>query len=250
MQKFDMGAAWDDAKRLLGAHSGMVWAVAGVFVFLPQLILGLLVPQPPAMSQGGATEAEAALLMEWLWVALPYILLVSLAAVVGTISIMRLWLARASISVSDALRVGLTLVPTVLVAQILTGLAAGFAMILLIFPGLYLYARFIAIGPLAADLKIYSPLKLIGLSWGMTKGRGLSILLYLVLVLVAAAIVYLLLSTVAALIFGYIPGVGPTLVQFVGAALATLLNVFVLAITTSIYRQLVAIGGEVLYRAD
>lgn len=250
MQKFDMGAAWDDAKRLLGAHSGMVWAVAGVFVFLPQLILGLLLPQPPQMSQSGATEAEVALMMDWLRGALPYLLLMSLAAVAGTIAIMRLWLARTSISVSEALRVGLALVPTMLVAQILTGLAAGFAMILLIFPGLYLYARFIAIGPVAADLKIYNPFKLIECSWRLTRGRGLSILLYLVLVLVAAVIVYLLLSTVAALIFGYIPGVGPTLVQFIGAALATILNVFLLAIATSIYRQLVAIGGDAIYRTE
>jgi hypothetical protein len=249
MQKFDMGAAWDDAKLLLGAHSGLIWAVAGVFIFLPQLLMELVVGQPPTMpASGTATEADVARMMEWLMKASPLLLLMAVAAMAGTIAIMRLWLARTSVSVGEALMVGLTLIPTLFVAQVITGLLSGAALILLIIPGLYLYARFIAIGPIAADLKIFNPIRLITGSWELTKNRGFSILLYLVLVLIAALIVYILAASVVMLVLGWVPSVGATLVTAVTAALSTVFSVFVVSITTSIYRQLVAINGDVLNR--
>lgn len=246
MQKFDKGAAWDDVKRLLASHRPLILAVAGAFVFLPQLIFDLVAGPAPTSTGGVSPEAEAALLTSWFSNHWWLLLIMGLAVLVGTTAIMRLWLARTSTSVSEALVGAAVLVPAIFVAQIVSSVAVAFGILLLIIPGLYLYARLCAVGPLAADLNIRNPAKLIAGSWNLTKGNGFSILLFLALVIVAAAIVYVLLASIAAVILGIIPSVGPILVKIASAALSTVFNVLIVALVVSVYRQLVAINGEAL----
>ncbi|HET6538507.1 MAG TPA: hypothetical protein VFG34_10400 [Sphingopyxis sp.] len=246
MQKFDMSAAWADARRLLSAHSALIWTVAGVFLLLPQLVISLAVPPPAQMVPGSNPDMYLAELNQWMRKAAPILFLAAAFTMMGTIAIMRLWLSRSSISVLESLKLALTLVPTLLVAQLLSGIVIGFGLLLLIIPGLYLYTRFIAVGPLAADLVEYNPIKLISGSWALTKGRSWGIFLYLLLVMVAVVIVMLLVTSVLTLVLGLIPGIGATLVMFASGIVTVIVTVVMLAVTTALYRYLVSSSEQSL----
>lgn len=246
MQKFDKSAAWDDAKRLLGAHQNYVWTIAGVFIFLPQLLFGLLMPAPNALQQTALTpEAQIETLRGLMLTLLPFALLMAVVSSIGSAAILRIWLARSEITVGDAVKTGLGLVITLFIIHILTSISVGIGLFLLIIPGIYLWVRLLVAPAFAVDMNERNPIAALAASWRLTKGNSLSIFIFVILLVIVASIIFILLSTIAAL-FGLIPAVGLFLVQAISGFLATVATIFFLAVVAAIYRQLVVINGATM----
>lgn len=244
MQKFDMSAAWGDARLLLSSYGALTWAVAGVFLFLPQFVMGLSINPPPTVPDTATMAEWLEAWRPWFQQMLPYQLIGGILVLIGTLAIMRLWLTRTSLSVGEAIKGALMLLVPVFIAQLLTGILTGLGFMLLIVPGIYLAVRFSLLGPIAADHRASGVGGLISASWAITKGHVLSLTLYYFLVLVAVIVIYTIIGMVLGGIAAFIPVIGVTLGVMVDAALTTIFTVVFLAISTAVYRQLASINSH------
>ena len=244
MIKFDMGAAWDDAMTLVRAHLPLTSVLAGLFFFLPGIAAALLGPAPLAPPGNATPEQISALFWEQLRQQLPWLAMVMVASTLGSIAILRLWLARAGTSVGEALGFTFAMIPTMillfLVQSVLFGIAA-----LLIIPAIYLIGRFAAVYPLLTDRNLKNPFAALAGSWQLTRGNGWRIALFVVLFVIAMLVITIIIGAVTGILgphgsFGYV--IGSVINSAVSAAFG-LLNTAVIA---SIYRQLaVRTAGEV-----
>lgn len=245
MQKFDKSAAWDDVKRLLGAHPSLVAAIAGVFIFLPQLLLSMVTPvQDPAASALLTPEQQLALMQSTLTQILPFALIAGVITAVGNAAILRLWLSRTEISVGDALKTGLGLVITIFIIQVLTSIGMFFGLLLFILPGIYLWVRWSVATAYAVDMNERNPLAAMGASWRLTKGNVFSIFLFVLLLMIALTVILIMLTLLSSA-FALIPVVGLFVTQALQAFLATVASVVFIAVVAATYRQLVVLRGAV-----
>ena len=245
MAKFDMGAAWDDAVVLLRSHLPLTGTIAAVFLFLPTLFvswLGPVTPEPPA---GATVEQIVALFQTSMREMLPYQLAVAIVSAVGGIAILRLWLARTGTSVGDALGFAAMLVPTMIVVQILLGLALGIGFLLLIVPGLYLWGRLALVSPAIADSGIRNPIAALQESWQLTRGNGWRLFLFLFLVTIVIFIVAMILGGILVAVAGAAgDGVGRLLTGLVEGGVTGAGGLVSLAVTAAAYRQLAIRGAQ------
>jgi membrane-anchored glycerophosphoryl diester phosphodiesterase (GDPDase) len=241
MQKFDMSAAWSDARVLLSSYGGLVWTVAGVFLFLPQFVMGLSIGAPPQVPETATMAEWLAAWQPWFQQMLPYQIVGGIFVLIGTLAILRLWLTRSSLSVAEAIKGALLLLVPVFFAQLLTGIVTGLGFLLLVIPGIYLAVRFSLVGPVAADHRARGVGGIISASWAITKGHVWPLTLYYFLVMVALIVIYTIIAMVLGGIAAFIPGIGVTLGVMIDAALTTIFTVVFLAISTAVYRQLVSL---------
>lgn len=238
MTKFDMGAAWDDTLLLLKSHTGLIVAIAGVFFFLPALAFAWFGPVPVEPPAGADFNQLMASFRESARQMIPGQVVVALSTMVGTVAILRLWLARTGVSVGEALTFGLMLFPTMLAVQILTGIAIGIGVVLLIVPGLYLVGRLALVAPAIADRAIYNPIEAIRTSWDLTRDNGWAVFFFLLLVALVIFIVALIIGGVLAVVAGSGPGFGHMAGGFVEAAFGAISSLFSVAVAAAAYRQL------------
>lgn len=238
MPKFDMGAAWEDSMLLLRSHSALTWAIAAVFLFLPTLAVSWFGPAPIQPATGATFEQIIAAMRANMMQAIPYQLLVALISAIGGIGILRLWLSRSGISVGEALTFALTMVPTMIAIQLMMVLIFGIGFVLLIVPGLYLWGRLAIVAPVVADRAQRNPFTAIQEGWGLTKGNGWRIFLFLFLVTLVIMVIALILGGIVAAIFGSGEGVGHILTGLVAGGVAAVSGMVTLAISAATYRQL------------
>ena len=238
MVKFDMGAAWDDTLQLLKSHTALVGTIAGVFLFLPALAFAWFGPIPIEPQAGADFHHVMATFRESFRQMIPGQVVIALATMIGSVAILRLWLSRTGVSVGEALTFGLMLFPTMLAAQILSGIGIGIGFILLIIPGLYLIGRLALVAPAIADRAIYNPIEAIRTSWDLTRNNGWAVFFFLFLVNLVIVIAALIIGGIVAVIFGSEPGIGRMLGGFVEAAFGAIGGLVSVAISAAAYRQL------------
>lgn len=238
MAKFDMGAAWDDTLQLLKSHAALVGTIAGVFLFLPALAFAWFGPVPIEPSAGADFDQVMATFRESFRQMMPGQIVVALCAMIGTMAILRLWLSRTGISVGEALTFGLMLFPTMLAAQILSGIAIGFGLVLLIIPGIYLIGRLALVSPVIADRGIYNPLEAISTSWDLTRNNGWAVFFFLFLVSIVIVIAALIIGGIVSVIFGTEPGIGRIMGGLVEAGFGAIGSLVSIAVSAAAYRQL------------
>jgi membrane-anchored glycerophosphoryl diester phosphodiesterase (GDPDase) len=238
MVKFDMGAAWDDTLQLLKSHTALVGTIAGVFLFLPALAFAWFGPIPIEPPAGADFDQVMATFRESFRQMIPGQVVIALATMIGSVAILRLWLSRTGVSVGEALTFGLMLFPTMLAAQILSGIGIGIGFILLIIPGLYLIGRLALVAPAIADRAIYNPIEAIRTSWDLTRNNGWAVFFFLFLVNLVIVIAALIIGGIVAVIFGSEPGIGRMLGGFVEAAFGAIGGLVSVAISAAAYRQL------------
>lgn len=241
MVNFDMSAAWEDAKTLVRAHLPLTGVVAGVFLFLPAMIVAVLGPAPLAPPDNVTPDQLNAMILADLQQQLPWLLGISLASTLGSVAILRLWLARSGTSVGEALGFAVAMVPTMILIFLIQSLLFGIAFLFLIIPAIYLMGRFAAVYPLLADRNLKNPVEPLRDSWRLTQGNGWRIALFILLFLAVLLIVTWIISWITGLLgphgsFGYL--VGSAIKSAVAAAFG-LLNTAVIA---SVYRQLTVRG--------
>lgn len=233
--KLSYSAVWADTAALLRSHASLIATVAGVFIFLPTLLVAYFLPPP----EPETPEKIVVLWVEygrsnWHWLLLSY-----LVRSIGAIAIMLLIFSR-GITVGGAIAASVALLPTYFIASLLSGVAIGSGLLLLIVPGLYLLGR---LGPLSALVVAEAhrnPIAALRRCWALTEGHGWAIAGLILIVAIAAAIVVAVATTLLGIIFILAAGqdVGQLLALIVRTAGNAAMMVLLLVIGAAIYRQL------------
>lgn len=236
--KLSYSAVWNDTTGLLRAHGALVTALAGVFLFLPTLLLAQILPDQPTPARTVA-EAVAAghefVLANW-----PWLLLQSLLNMVGTIAILTLVFARSGTSVGQAIVAGFTLLPFFFLASVLANLAIGIGLLLLIVPGLYLIGRLTPVGPVVVAEQERNPLSALRRSFQVTRGNGWRVLGLVLIVALAAAIAAMVANMLLGILFVLVAGqdLGGLLSAIVQAATGAAVTTLLVLLYAAIYRAL------------
>lgn len=242
-----MGAAWNAAAGLIASHRDLVLAIAGVFLFLPAALVGIFGPAQPGVEGVPATQSFD-VLMQYYGDMLPYMLVTAVLGSVGTIAIARLYLGARGMTVGATLVFALTVVISTLVAGILSSIAVGFALVLLLVPGLYLYARFAMVLPYVATTGEKNPFNLLQGSWNATRNNGWRLVVYLVLIGIIGIVIYLLASGVIGLLLtSLLPDdASRVATALLDALLSAAFSVIYTAILCGAYRELTGVSGQTL----
>jgi hypothetical protein len=236
--KFSYTAVWDQSVSLARANLPLLVAIAGAFIFLPNLLIGHFIPEP----EPGGSDINV-LLDAWniYWRANWHWLLLDLIAnVVGTLAILILVFDNRRPTVAAALVGALTLLPFYLVASFLAGLILLAGFIALIVPGLYLYGRLAPLAPVVVAEGRRNPIDAIRRCFEITKGYGWTITGLILVVALAASLLILAVRMISGLLLIVVLGqdLGTFIVLVIGTALNALLTTVLALLAASIYRQI------------
>lgn len=244
--KLNYMQCWNGALQILRDHKEAILAIAGVFVFLPPLVMGQMVGQPSLEGLTDASEIQAvqfAFLSEnW-----GYLLIANLLVIFGMVTIYVFIAQPANISVNDALNKAAKTFVVFIMANILTAIVTILGLFLFIIPGLYVAARLSLVPMFVAENDDWNPINALEDSWKATKNNGFSILLFLFMVILVALITILVGQMVIGLIIGVATGgTGWLLLQnFFGSLFTTIFQILMIGIVASIYRELTGKSPEV-----
>jgi hypothetical protein len=215
---------------------------------------------PQATMQAVIDQTTALYAANW-----PAFLGMTIAGFIGSMSILALLSDRGNPTVGEALGKGIASIPSYILAQLLSALAAGFAIglplglvsavappgvaalagLMLAVLGLYLFVKFALIAPVIAIEEVRNPLAALGRSWRLTKGNSLRIFIFVALLFVTIAIITGLVSSVLALILsafgGSVESIGRGLVN---ALVNSVVAVIFLVVIAAIHRQLAGASPE------
>ena len=243
-QKLDFSDAWSEAIALLSAHKEAALAIAGVFLFLPQVLLGYFAGSLDASGVETSTQVMA-LYEDWFaangWV----LVLGSLITTVGSIALYVVFL-RGNQTIGEAMVAGLKLFFPFLFLGILTAIAVAIGFVLLIIPGIYLAIKFSLGGAVIAAERIANPIEAMKRSWRATKGNSLRIFFFLLIVFIVGLVAVLAISAVIGIPISLILPKGAALFanNIVSSAASTVFSVVLLAVYAAIYRQLTGAFNE------
>lgn len=234
--RFSYSAIWDDAVRLLKSNASLLTAVAGVFLLLPELLLAYFVPMPEAKTYGEFVR----LMTEYLEKNWHVLLLVNVTGTIGAITMLELLLGRHGTSVGEAIRRALPLLIPYLVASLLLNLMVGFAALLLLLPGFYLFARFVPVLPALVAENRRNPIEALQRGFALSRGRGFVVLGLIVIIVVAGYLVTFATSRVVGAIFLLAAGtrIGGLLSLILDAALGAAFSTMLLVLFAAIYLKL------------
>jgi hypothetical protein len=261
--KFDMGAAWADAVRLISGNRQVLLILAGVFFFLPYAIF-MMVFMNEMGAVGAAQRANAdseavgqaafALYGDMWWL----ILIMAVVQGIGMLGLLALLTDRSRPTVGEALGTGAKLLLPYLGAQLLISFLMGMLLLFPIAVGVaastgagvlvgivaavvlaYLFTKFMLVAPVIAIDRIANPLAALSRSWRLTKGNSLRLFAFIVLVMVAAVIVGTVASMVIGLPFALMGAEAALVGQAIGSSVVNaIFMVIFLAVLAAIHRQL------------
>lgn len=247
MTKFDMGAAWDDAMTLVRAHLPLTGVLVGLFFFLPGMVMALLGPAPLAPPANVTPEQLNAMVWADLRQQFPWLMAVTMASTLGSLAILRLWLARSGTSVGEALAFTLAMIPTMIAMFLVQSLLFGIAFLLLIVPAFYLFGRLSAAYPLLADRNVKNPFAALAGSWQLTQGNGWRVAFFIILFLIVLVVVSLIVQQVTGL-FGVRGSVGYLIGSAINSGVSAGFGLLNTAVIASVYRQLAARGAGDIFQ--
>lgn len=233
---FSYSAAWDDVVALLRPNFGVLTAIAGVFIVLPDLLVGVLLPRP----ENDDFNRAVALMLAYFREHWPALLAAGIVGALGLVAILLLLLDRARPTVGAAIGAAPALLIPFLFAGLFANLIVFGGMLLLLLPGLYAFGRLALSGPLVVAERIGNPVAALRRSWELTRGRGWVILGFvLAVVLVALIATWAAVSVLGSLfLFAADERIGRALVALLDAIANGALEVLLLLVYVAIYRQL------------
>ena len=268
--KLDMGRAWNDALSLLRGNQQVVLIVAGVFFFLPNLALTLLMPETIGQAEtrvagepdiGAVLQTAATLYGEIWW----QIALISLLSAIGMLGLLALLTDHNRPTVGEALKAGLVYLLPYIGAQILIGLMVGLIVLVPVAVGvaagagagallgilafvaiLYVYTKFSLTVPVIVVEEVMTPLRALGRSWALTKGNSVRLFLFYVLIFIVFFVVAMVLGIVGGAI-GLVAGEDVNIVVsgLIGAAANMVGITLYLAVLAAVHRQLSGAARDV-----
>jgi hypothetical protein len=236
--RFSYTAIWEDTVRLLRAHASLAVALAGVFLFLPSLLISYLRPMPQTSNPADLLPQ----LSEYFAGNAHWIILGGILGMAGTLAILMLVFRRPGIAVGAAIVAALSLLPFYFVANLLVSIPVVIGVLLFVVPGLYLLGRLLPIAPVMVAEERRGPVGAIGRTWALTRGHGWAVLGLFLLVFIAG---FILTSVAGGLLILILNLALPRdLASFVGlivsTATSTALQVVLIFLYAAIYRALSA----------
>lgn len=234
---FSYSAVWDDTMQMLRRNGSLLLAVAGVFFLLPGLLVAYAFPQPTS-STG---QDVVALMIRYYQDHWPWLLLSSIASMIGTIALYLLLFDRHGRTVGGAIAAALPILPFYFLMSLLSGLAIGAGLSLFVLPGLYLLGRLAPASAVMVAEGRRSPFAALGESWALTRKRGWKVagLLLIVVVVgyVLSFVVTAVLGTVFLLALGR-DGLGGLLNLILRGAVSAVFVTVLIVLLAAIYRAL------------
>lgn len=256
--KFDMGQAWSEAMAMIAGNREVLLVVAGIFFFLPAMLLAFNMPDLESMALERPEQLQAAMLQfyaqAW-WV----LLLVSLTSVAGYLTLLTLLRDSSRPTVGQAIKAGLLgLLPAIgtyllfmiggtLALVVLVGLlavaagsaAATLGLLVWLVGFIYMAVKASLSAPVIAIERTYNPVAVLSRSWKLTKGNSLRLLGFGALLFVA----YMVIAAVLQLALnGFKLALADSAFQVINAVvsgvLSTVVAVISVALLAAVHRQL------------
>lgn len=244
--KLNYMQCWNGAIAIFRDHKEAVLAIAGVFVFLPTLLMAQFVGQPVLEGAGDLNAVAAAYSTFFNEHAVAIILSNLLLSFGGFVIFLTIAPSHKG-TVADDLSRGLRLFLIFLVANILTGIATFAGLLLLIIPGIYAACRLVLAPIVIADQAERNPLEALKKSWALTKNNGFSILFLILIIAIVGTIAVGVVQMIVGVIVGLATGgAGWALIEnFVAALGSTALSIVFTMIIASIYGLLTGTSSQV-----
>lgn len=266
---FSYSAVWDDTVRMLRANLSLLVPVAGMFLFLPNLIFGYAAPAPEPVADTSPMDAMLAYYEQNSF----WMLLVFLIGFVGHLTILVMILGESGRTVGQAIRRAVVRLPVYLAVSILVvvalflllapasiwlgisvsrgDVAIGYlGAILLALPVAYFSARLSTTAPIVAAEPQWGVIGIIRRSLALTRGKGWAIVGLVILVMVA----FMVIQLASLFVFGSIArlldlltdgeGLGQLLVLIVASAISAIFNSVLFVLLAAIYRRLASMEGS------
>lgn len=258
--KLDTNLAWQNAHAAIKGNREALLAIAGVFFFLPSLAFSLLYPQPPAAAGSMTPQQAMAFFEKFYRESLPFTLAMTVTQIVGTMAILRLFAGANRPTVGDAIAKGavdaavflVTMFTVSLIGSILAGLilalaavtgqqaVAGITMAAVIVALFYVFLRLILVMPVMAVEGLRSPAAALPRSWALTRGNVTRILLFMMLMVLAYAVIVGVVSAVLGIVLALVIGAtgAKIAVAILAAALGAVFTLYLFTSLAAIHRQL------------
>lgn len=235
----DYGVTWNDAMALLKSHNETAIAVAGVFILLPLIMFGYMLPSEQ-VTPGATGEAALKQLMDMLSALAPWLIGLTILSLIGTLTVFHMILDADTPSVAEGLIRSSQSFFTVLLARIIASLVIVIGTFLLIVPGIYFSIKFSQIETVVVAEKIRNPLEALSRSWAVTKGNSIQIFGFLLIIGIVFILGYFVISVILGI--GLTLALSAAMAQFVimviSSILQTVLSLLMVFVYAAIYRQL------------
>lgn len=233
---FSFSATWDDVVRLARPNAGVLSAIAGAFLVLPDLLLAYFVPRPKTDD----FEKGLQLLLTYFqdnWAA---VLGVGLVGAVGMVAILLLLLGRDRLTVGAAIAGAPMLLAPYFLAGVLGNLIVFAGTLLLILPGLYLFGRLALAGTVVVAERRTNPIEALRRSFEITRGRGWAVLGFVLIIVLAAMLVVFAVGAVVGSLLLLAAGAktGAVLVMLMDAVVNAGVELLLALVCAAVYRQL------------
>jgi hypothetical protein len=237
--KLNYMQCWNGAMAIFRDHKEAILAIAGVFLFLPTLLMAQFVGQPVLEGLTDFNDIAAAYSVYFNENALVVILSNLLMSYGGFVIFITIAPSHSG-TVAGDLGKGFRLFLIFLVANILTGIVTGLGLLLFIIPGIYAACRLVLAPLIIADQNERNPLEALKKSWAHTKSNGFAILFLILIIAIVGSIAVSVFEMIIGLIIGLATGgQGWALIEnFVAAIGGTILQIVFATIIASIYIQL------------
>jgi len=236
--KFTQNAVWADTLKLTRTHWAALIAIAGVFNFLPTLLVNKFYPMTEPAAMADLQERFQHILDYYRDHSL-VIVLQSFVVMIGSAAMLRLVFARSG-TVGGAILFAIALLPAYSILIVLTNLAVGAGFMLLIVPGLYLLGRLLPAGAAMVAEERRNPIDALKRGWALSEGHGWLIVGFYLLVAIGAAILMLAIGSVTGILFRAVAGqeLGSLLAMIVLCAMQAVAATLFTMVSAAIYRAL------------
>jgi hypothetical protein len=238
---FSYNAVWEDTVAMLRGNAAVATALAGVFFFLPGLLLAYFLPAPTARD-GSAyfSELGTYLASTWHWR-----LLAGLAQMTGTITLYAILFGRGGGTVGSAIAAAFRLLPFFFLAWLIGQAIIGLGLIAFIVPAVYLFGRLAPLGPLAVAEERRNPIQAVRDCFALTRGRGWAAVGLVLLVFVPAIVLSSVVTVMTGILFSLALGhdLAKLLMLVVGALLSAAVLLVLTFLYAAIYRRLRGAAG-------
>jgi uncharacterized membrane protein len=256
--KFDSMLAWKQASSAVKTNRDVLLAIAGVCFLLPSLVLELFFPQPEPTA-GMDEQAMMELASNYYVSLIPVLIPILVLQALGTLSLIELLTDRSRPTVAEAMKTGARSIVPYLLAQLALGLFVGLVggILLAVFSlagtagsglGLAVVMALVAVlvvrtsvtAPVIVANRLRNPIEALRRAFALTRGNGLRLFVFYLLVLLAFLVV--------AMVLGLLVGIPVNLlgsaetVRVVTAVVSSIVNalmaLYFVALIVAAHRQL------------
>lgn len=254
-----MNRAWNEAMALISANRDVVLVVAGVFFFLPYVVLMMMIPDMAATLQDPAQAENAIAMMGDFYAGYWWLMaLVTLVQGMGMLGLLALLTDHRRPTVAEALKIGFRKVFSYIGAYLIAGFAIALAAFVLIgltaavstalaFVGVialflmlaYAMVKLSLVPAVLVKEDVANPITALSRSWRLTKGNSFRLFFFYFLIVLVMIVVVMLLSALVGFLLSL---AGGEVLRFGNAVVTALMNAAwatgFLAVLSAVHDQL------------